>query len=81
MQVKKLAAGLAGAVALGVLAFSAAPANAQVPYIGVDFGGGFGVGIGVPPSAWGWAPASPLYPVWGAPARYYPPIYPYPYVW
>jgi hypothetical protein len=80
MQVKKLAAGLAGAVALGVLAFSAAPANAQVAYLGVDLGNGFGIGVGVPPSAYGWAPASPLYPIWGAPARYYP-YGPYPYAW
>ena len=46
MQLKNLAAGLAGAVALGVLAFSAAPANAQVPYLGVDFGNGFGNAFG-----------------------------------
>ena len=40
------------------------------------FGGGFGIGIGVPPSAYGMAPASPLYPLYGAPARYRP-YYPY----
>lgn len=80
MRFNKLAAGMVGAVALGVLAISSAPANAQVPYLGVDLGGGFGIGIGVPPSAYGYAPASPIYPFYGAPARYYPYGYPY-YGW
>jgi hypothetical protein len=79
MQVKKLAAGLAGAVALGVLALSAAPAKAQVPYLGVDFGGGFGIGLGVPPSAYGWGPASPLSPLWGPPV-WGPPACNYPHL-
>jgi hypothetical protein len=80
MRLNKLAAGAFGALALGVLALTAAPANAQVPYLGIDFGGGFGIGVGVPPSAYGWAPASPIYPLYGAPA-YYAPYAPYYYRW
>lgn len=39
------------AAALGSMALSTAPAQAQV-YLGWDFGNGFGVGIGAPPSAY-----------------------------
>ena len=56
------------ALTLGALAL---PAKAQVPYLGVDFGNGFGIGIGAPPSAYGMAPASPIYPFY--PPYYYPP--------
>jgi hypothetical protein len=48
-----------------------APAQAQVPYLGVDLGGGVGIGIGTPPSAYGMAPASPIYPFF-APYYYTP---------
>jgi hypothetical protein len=53
---------VAGA-ALGAMAIPPSPANAQI-YLGWDFGNGFGVGIGTPPSAYtpcpnyGW----PYYP-------------------
>ena len=59
----KLAGLAAGAAALGALALPLASANAQ-PYLGWDFGGGIGIGIGPPPSAYnpcstyGW----PVYP-------------------
>ncbi len=59
------------ALALGVLAVPLTPAKAQVPYLGVDFGNGFGIGIGAPPSAYGMAPASPIYPFYHP--YYYPP--------
>ena len=66
MAVGKLAAlALAGAVALPL-----APAHAQI-YPGWDFGGGIGIGIGPPPSAYtpcptyGW----PYYPY---PCTYHP---------
>jgi hypothetical protein len=74
-----LTAAAVGAVALGMLALPLTPAKAQVPYLGIDLGGGFGIGIGAPPSAYGLAPASPLYPLYGAPAayHYYPYAYPY----
>jgi hypothetical protein len=68
----RLAAAAVGAVALGAVAIAATPAQAQVPYLGVDFGNGWGIGIGAPPSAYGMAPASPLYPLYGAP---YSPYY------
>ena len=67
----KIAAATVSAVALCALAAPLTPAQAQVPYLGVDFGGGFGVGIGAPPSAYGMAPASPLSPFFGS--YYYPP--------
>jgi len=54
-----------------MLAVPLTPAKAQVPYLGVDFGNGFGIGIGAPPSAYGMAPASPIYPFY--PPYYYPP--------
>jgi hypothetical protein len=42
---------VAGA-ALGAVALPLSPANAQM-YLGWDFGNGFGIGIGTPPSALG----------------------------
>jgi hypothetical protein len=57
----KLATLAAAAVALGALAVPLSPARAQ-PYLGWDFGNGFGIGIGTPPSAYtpcpnyGWGP-------------------------
>jgi hypothetical protein len=77
----KLAAGAIGAIALCALAVPLTAAKAQVPYLGVDFGGGFGIGIGVPPSAYGMPAASPIAPLYypppaaPPPARYY--YYPY----
>jgi hypothetical protein len=62
------AAALVAAVSLCALAVPSTPAKAQVPYLGVDFGNGFGIGIGAPPSAYGMAPASVFYPPY-----YYPP--------
>ena len=59
------------ALTLAALAVPLTPAKAQVPYLGVDFGNGVGIGIGAPPSAYGIAPASPIYPVY--PPYYYPP--------
>ena len=75
----KVGAAVVAAIGLCSLALPLAPAKAQVPYLGVDFGGGFGVGLGVPPSAYGAAPMSPLYPFY---APYYAPapVY-YPYPW
>jgi hypothetical protein len=67
-----IAAAVIGAAALAALAFSPTPAKAQVPYLGIDLGGGVGLGLGAPPSAYGMAPASPLWPFWGAPATYPP---------
>ena len=52
-----VAAAMVGAVGLCALAVPLAPAQSQVPYLGVDFGNGFGIGVGVPPSAYGMAPA------------------------
>ena len=68
----KVAAAAVGAIALGVLVFSSTPAKAQVPYFGIDLGNGVGLGFGSPPSAFGLAPASPLFPFYGAPALYLP---------
>ena len=59
------------AVALGALAVPLTPANAQ--YLGVDLGGGVGIGLGVPPSAYG--PYPPYY------HPYYRPYRPYYYPW
>ena len=40
------------AVAAALSLFAAMPARAgNEPYLGWDFGGGFGIGVGVPPSA------------------------------
>jgi hypothetical protein len=65
------------AAALGVFALGATPAAAQ-PYLGWDFGGGIGVGIGPPPSAYNPCPnyGWPYYPY---PCRYayYPPPRPH----
>jgi hypothetical protein len=72
-------AALAAAAGLCALAVPLAPAQAQVPYLGVDFGGGFGVGIGAPPSAYGMAPASPIYPFYAP--YYYPPRHYYHRYW
>lgn len=73
-----VAAAAVAAAGLCALAVPTAPAKAQVPYLGVDFGNGFGIGIGAPPSAYGMAPASPLYPLYGSPyysSPYYAPYY------
>lgn len=68
----RITAGAVGAAALGLLAVSSMPAQAQVPYFGIDLGNGVGIGFGAPPSAFGLAPASPLFPLYGAPALYLP---------
>ena len=68
----KFAATGVGAVAFGLLALSSGPAMAQVPYFGIDLGNGVGIGFGAPPSAFGLLPASPLFPLYGAPAQYLP---------
>ena len=73
----KVSATAVSAIALGVLVFSSAPAKAQVPYFGIDLGNGVGLGFGAPPSAFGLAPASPLFPFYGAPAQYLPYSYYY----
>jgi hypothetical protein len=75
----KVAVAAVGAVALGALALSSTPAKAQVPYFGIDLGNGVGLGFGAPPSAFGLAPASPLFPFYGAPAQYLPYSYYMPY--
>ena len=73
----KLAALAVVAAAIGGLATPLAPANAQI-YPGWDFGGGIGIGIGPPPSAYtpcptyGW----PVYP-YPCAYRYYGHAYPY----
>jgi len=59
------------ALTLGALTVSFVPAKAQVPYFGFDFGNGVGIGLGMPPSAYDMAPASPVYPFY--PPYYYPP--------
>lgn len=61
----KLATLAFAAAALGTVALSAVPASAQI-YMGWDFGNGWGVGIGTPPSAY---EACPTYG-WGS-------LYPY----
>ena len=53
------------AMAFGAVAIPLTPAKAQ-PYLGWDFGNGFGIGIGPPPSAYNPCP------------NYGWPIYPYP---
>ena len=68
----KIGAAAIGAVALGAVAFSSAPAKAQVPYFGIDLGNGIGLGLGAPPSTYGLAPASPLWPLYGAPMTRWP---------
>jgi hypothetical protein len=78
----RIAAAAVGAIGLAALA---APAQAQVPYLGIDFGNGWGIGIGAPPSAYGMAPASPLSPFFGpayvAPAYVAPAPRYYSYGW
>ena len=74
----RLGTALVAGAGLCALATPLAPAQAQVPYLGVDFGGGFGIGIGAPPSAYGMAPASPIYPFY---APYYYPPRPYYRYW
>jgi hypothetical protein len=62
-MMRKLAAPASIAAALAA-AMQPQPARAQ-PYLGWDFGGGFGIGIGTPPSAYmrcpdyGWGPFYP----------------------
>ena len=51
----KLATLAVAAAALGGVALPIGPANAQV-YLGWDFGNGWGVGIGTPPSAYAQCP-------------------------
>lgn len=68
-----VASAIVGAAGLMALALPAASAHAQsVPYLGVDFGNGWGVGIGAPPSAYGMRAESPLDPFF-APRYYYRP--------
>jgi hypothetical protein len=70
-----IVAAAVAALGLAALSLPLTPAQAQVPYLGVDFGGGLGVGIGAPPSAYCMPPASPISPFFApyyAPApRYY----------
>jgi hypothetical protein len=73
----KITAAMVGAATLGLLAVSSTPAQAQVPYFGIDLGNGVGIGFGAPPSTFGFAPASPLFPLYGAPAQYLPYSYYY----
>lgn len=67
----KLATLAFAAVALGAVALPLNSAKAQ-PYLGWDFGHGFGIGIGTPPSVYtpcpdyGWGPWYPNS------CRYYP---------
>jgi hypothetical protein len=61
----RIIAAAVGAIGLAALTVPLSSAQAQVPYLGVDFGNGWGVGIGAPPSAYGMAPASPLSPFFG----------------
>jgi hypothetical protein len=71
LRIHRPAAAAVVALTLGALALPLTPAKAQVPYLGVDFGNGWGVGIGAPPSAYGMAPASPIYPYYYPPRPYY----------
>jgi hypothetical protein len=50
-QPARLAAFAFTATMLGAIALPLAPANAQA-YLGWDFGNGWGIGIGTPPSAY-----------------------------
>lgn len=66
------------AAALGAVALPVKPAQAQI-YLGWDFGNGFGIGIGAPPSAYEACPTYgwPVYPYRcsnpRSPAAYPPP--------
>jgi hypothetical protein len=77
LRLGKLAALTFGAAVLGALAAAPARAGAE-PYLGWDFGSGFGVGIGTPPSAYdrcptyGWS----YYP-YDCRYRYYRPVHRY----
>lgn len=82
-RLRRIVAFFVGAVGLCAMAVPLTSAQAQVPYLGVDFGGGVGIGLGVPPSAYGVAPFSPISPFTPYP---YPPAYtyapaPYYYPW
>lgn len=70
----RIAALVAGGFAFWALAIPTHSAQAQ--YLGWDFGNGFGVGIGTPPSAYGYYYDSPYYHPYYRPYyhRYY---YPY----
>jgi hypothetical protein len=50
------------AAALGLIAVALPlhPAKADGIYLGWDFGGGFGIGLGVPPSAYGMHYCGPI---------------------
>ena len=74
---RRIAAAAVWAATLGLLTVSSTPAQAQVPYFGIDLGNGVGIGFGAPPSAFGLLPASPLFPFYGAPALYLPYSYHY----
>jgi hypothetical protein len=67
----RIAAAAIATTAVLSAAIPIAPAHAQVPYLGVDFGNGFGIGLGPPPSSYGMAPASPLAPLFPPPRPYY----------
>ena len=74
----KVATLAAAAVALGTLVIPLKPADAQI-YLGWDFGNGFGIGIGVPPSAYERCPNYGFGPQCYYPYHrpYYRPYYPY----
>jgi hypothetical protein len=73
-RLRRLAALVVGAAALGALAIPMHSAQAQ--YLGWDFGNGFGVGVGTPPSAYGYSYDYPYYNPYYRP--YHRPYY-YPY--
>jgi hypothetical protein len=56
--------------ALGIVTVTPAQAGSE-PYIGWDFGNGFGIGIGAPPSAYDPCPTYG-WPVYPHPCRYLP---------
>ncbi len=62
-RLPKLAALAVAAAALGAVAMPLGPADAQM-YLGWDFGNGFGIGLGTPPSAYTACPTYgwPYYP-------------------
>jgi hypothetical protein len=66
----KLATLALAAVALGALLAPFSPARAQ-PYLGWDFGNGFGIGIGAPPSAYTPCPDYDRGPFYPNACRYY----------